>query len=327
MKRIPYLRICVTERCGLSCIYCRPGGEACRSVNGQEMSVDQIHKIISVLSNHGLSQIKITGGEPLLRNDIPEMIKSIAGVKGVKNIELVTRSPRAGSLSKELVDSGLNCLNYSLDTLDPKTFSEITKTGNLSRLLDSIELSYSSGTNIKFNMVVMRGINDHEIFDMIDFAGKYSATLKLLDLMDMPQDPLVFKKKYFSFDSICGELDKLCLNKTIRTTPGGLGTPMTTFKMPNNATVMIKDSRKGTWYGDICEDCEYSKCQDALMALRLTSDGFLQKCLLRDDNLVDLLSMLENGSSDGSIDRIISETLKTYQQSTFYKNGWKCNFD
>jgi cyclic pyranopterin phosphate synthase len=327
MRRIPYLRICVTERCGLSCFYCRPGGEACRAVNGQEMSVDQIYKIVSILSGYGLSQIKITGGEPLLRNDIPEMIKKISSVKGIKNIELVTRSPRAGSLSKELVYSGLNCLNYSLDTLNPKTFLEITKTGNLLKLFDSIDLSYNSGAKIKFNMVVMRGINDHEIFNMIDFAGKYNATLKLLDLMDMPQDPLFFKKHYFSFDGITEELNKLCLNKTIRTTPGGLGTPMTTFKMPNNSTVMIKDSRTGTWYGDICKGCEYFKCQDALMALRLTSDGFLQKCLLRSDNLVDLLSVTGNGSSEELIDRIIMEALSTYQQSSYYENGWQCNLD
>jgi molybdenum cofactor biosynthesis enzyme MoaA len=97
---------------------------------------------------------------------------------------------------------------------------------------------------------------------------------------------------------------------------------MPIFEMPNGAVVMIKDARKGTWYGDTCKDCKYNKCQDALMALRITSDGCLQRCLLRDDNLVNLLSLLENVADQDVINAAIKTVLQTYKGSVFHKEAW-----
>lgn len=322
MDKIPYLRICVTEKCKHRCLYCRPGGEACRVSGKREISLRQIKLLVGVMAVHGISNLKITGGEPLVRNDIPKMVELLSTVKGIKKIELVTRSHKVGRLVERLKDSGLSCLNFSLDSLDPFTFYKITGNGRLDQLQVAIRQCANSGIKLKFNMVVMNGINDHEIPKMIEYAGKYGAVLKLLDLMNMPQEAKFLSRYYMPLDGIEVELRKKALKSYVVIPPGGIGTPMPTFEMPNGAVVMIKDARKGTWYGDTCKDCKYYKCQDALMALRITSDGCLQRCLLRNDNLVGLLSLLENVADQEVIDTTIETVLQTYKRAVFHKNAW-----
>jgi len=324
MNKIPYLRICVTEKCRHRCLYCRPGGEACRVIGKKEMSLRQIKTQVEIMAAHGISNLKITGGEPLVRNDIPKMAELLLGIKGIKRIELVTRSYKAGKIAEKLKDSGLSCLNFSLDSLDPCTFFMVTGNGRLDKLLSAIRQCADSGIKLKFNMVVMKGINDHEIPKMIEYAGEYGAVLKLLDLMNMPQEAKFLSQYYMPLDVIERELGEKALKSGTVVAPGGLGTPMPVFEMPNGATVMIKDARKGTWYGNICKDCRYYQCQDALMALRLTSDGCLQRCLLRDDNLIDLLSLVEGGADRKIIDFAVKTVLQTYESAAFHKKAWKC---
>ena len=322
MSRIPYLRICVTEKCKHRCLYCRPGGEACRVSGKKEMSLRQIQSLIEVMATHGISDLKITGGEPLARNDIPKMVELLSAIRGIERIELVTRSHKAGKIAGQLKDSGLSCLNFSLDSLDPFTFYKVTGNGRLDQLLSAIRQCANSGIKLRLNMVVMKGINDHEIPKMIEYAGKYGAVLKLLDLMNMPQEVKFLSQYYMPLNVVEEDLGRMALKSGIATPPGGIGTPMPIFEMPNGAVVMIKDARKGTWYGDTCKDCRYYKCQDALMALRITSDGCLQRCLLRNDNLVDLLSLLEGVVDQKVISATVKTVLQTYKGAVFHKEAW-----
>lgn len=322
MNKIPYLRICVTEKCGHRCLYCRPGGEASRVSCKKEMSLRQILSLVKMMSAHGISDLKITGGEPLTRNDISKMVELLFAIKGIKRIELVTRSHKAGKIAEQLKDSGLSCMNFSLDSLDPFTFYKVTGNGRLDLLLNAIRRCANTGIKLKLNMVVMKGINDHEIPKMIEYAGKYGAVLKLLDLMNMPQETKFLSQYYMPLDKIENDLAGKALKSSMATPPGGIGTPMPTFEMPSGAVVMIKDARKGTWYGDTCKDCKHYKCQDALMALRITSDGCLQRCLLRSDNLIDLLSLLEGVADQSVVDATIKKVLQTYEGAVFHKEAW-----
>ncbi len=322
-SKIPHLRICVTERCGHQCLYCRPGGEASRIVSKQEMSLRQIVELVGLMADHGITHLKITGGEPLSRDDIPKMIQLLNSVRGIKEIQLVTRSPRIGRLASQLKDAGLSSVNFSLDTLEATNYLKINRYGRLDLLLQAIEMAYQSGLALKFNMVVMRGINDHEVESMIEFAGKYNATLKLLDLMNIPGESQLLPDYYIPFDKIVEELSAKAIRKGIFRPLGGVGTPMSRFEMPNNATVIVKDARVGTWYSDVCMDCKNFPCQDAIMALRLTSDGCLQRCLLRQDNLIDLLGMVEQVKNKEEIKQEINSVLETYQKAVYYKSAWK----
>lgn len=323
VQKIPQLRICVTEECEYGCFYCRPGGESCRLSNKNEMNLRQIYQLVSMLTRYGIAHLKITGGEPLARKDIPRMVQLLNSITGIEDIQLVTRSPTAGKLASHLKDAKLSCLNFSLDSLDYYTFFKITRNGRLDLLLQAVEKVYQSGLKLKFNMVVMRGINAHEIPAMVEFAGKYGATLKLLDLMNLPKEPQFLPYYYQPFDQIVEDLKVKAIRYNTEKSPGGLGTPMLKFEMPNGATVLVKDARVGTWYGDICKECKNFPCQDAIMALRLTADGCLQRCLLRQDNLVDLLSMVENFESENLIKQVVDSVLDTFRKAVYHEKAWQ----
>jgi len=323
IEKIPHLRLCITEECDNKCFYCRPGGEACRFLGGKEMSLHQIYQLVNILARHGITHLKITGGEPLIRDDIPKMILSLRSINGIKDIHLVTRAPKAGSIADQLKEVGLSCLNFSLDSLNPYTFLRITRSGRLDLLLQAIKRAYKSNLELKFNMVVIRGINDHEIPAMIEFVGQYGATLKLLDLMNMPGDPKFLDYYYMPLDRIVEKLKTEAVHWSTERQSGGLGSPMSKFEMPSGATVLVKDARIGTWYGDTCKGCKNFPCQDAIMALRLTVDGCLQQCLLRQDNLVDLLKMVEDIESEETIDKAVDLVLCTFREAVYYEAAWK----
>jgi len=322
-EKTPHLRICVTERCPFSCFFCRPGGEACRVLNKKEMTLRQIYQLVKILADRGVTHLKITGGEPLLRKDIPKMVSVLKSLKEITNIQLVTRSPKAGNMAEQLRDSGLDSITFSLDSLAPFTFYRISQNSRLDLLLKAIKKIHKAGLNLQFNMVVMRGVNEHEINKMIEFAGRYRAVLKLLDLMNMPGEPKFLDYHYMPLDQITTDLKEKAVSYSVEIPPGGVGTPMPKFLMPNGATVLIKDARVGTWYGDVCKECKNFPCQDAIMALRLTADGCLQRCLLRQDNLVDLLSMVENFESEDKIKQAIVSVLDTFRKAIYHEKAWR----
>ncbi len=321
--KIPHLRLCVTKECPYNCLYCRPGGEACRYAGCKDMSLRQIHMLVQILADYGITHLKITGGEPLVRDDIPEMIRSLLSIKGIQDIQLVSRSPRIGVLAGQLKEAGLTSLNVSLDSLNPYTLLKITRNGRLDLLLKAIRMAYQAVLSLKFNMVVMRGINDGEIHDMIEFVAQYKGTLKLLDLMNMPGEPKFLGNYYMPFESVNEFLSREAAEKSVETPPGGVGTPMPKYIMPNGAIVLVKDARVGTWYSDVCVGCKNFPCQDAIMALRLTSDGCLQRCLLRNDNLIDLLSMVEKLEKSNVVKASINTVLRTYHGAVYHEKAWE----
>jgi len=318
----PMLRLCVTESCNHTCIYCRPGGESCHSSHKKEMTVDEIFDMVSILNKNGVESVKVTGGEPFLREDILDILHSIASIDGIKSLELITRHPKSIDFIDKLEEIGVSCLNFSLDTLNTQTFKMISGKDSLEGIIAAIRKASFSKMKLKINMVVMQGINDHEIPAMIKLAGETKAELKLLDLMDIPEDPSFMAKHYLDFNQIIPYLSETAIKVETVTPPGGIGTPMPYFHLANGAKVSIKDARAGTWYGNTCKECKHYPCQDALMALRLTADGFLQRCLIRSDNMDDLLSTYV---SKGQIaaEELAQDVLKTFRQAEYAGPIWK----
>lgn len=322
MKKIPQLRIAVTFPCGKACVYCRPGGEAIPVLPKREMTKDEIVLLTSFLVAHGITDIKLTGGDPLLRADIVDIVRDLKSLSGVKSIHLVTRHARAAEHIYDFASAGLDCLNFSLDSLDPDTWSRITRVKGHQELMHAVEIAAKSNLNLKINTVVIKGVNDREIFDLIEFTGRLKATIKFLDLIvDIPGFPVVsnnYGKNYFELDSLVPVLSRTAVSVEMTTQPGGLGHPMHRFLMPNGATVILKSSKSGAWYGDVCTNCAMFPCHDAIMALRLTSDGKLQRCLLRQNNLIDLLGMVTAGCASSEIDAVVESVLDTYRNAKFY---------
>ena len=215
-------------------------------------------------------------------------------------------------------------LNFSVDSLDGHTWSAITGVKGHQRLVKAVYRAAECGITIKLNSVIMAGVNSDEIPALAEFAGHFNASLKLLDLIDdLPGFPTtVVPKGYardraFNLDSWIPLFAAQAVDSDIDFQPGGLGHPMPRFKLPNGATVLIKSSDEGAWYGEICEGCPLFPCHDALMAVRLTADGKLQYCLLREDNLVDLRAMVEHGDASGA-EAAVGEALQMYSRGRFF---------
>ena len=171
-NKIPQLRIAITYPCEKACVYCRPGGEAVSSRPSKEMTADQINSLVTTITKHGVRDIKLTGGDPILRPDIVDIVRSLKSNPGVRDVELVTRHANAGKLVDQLKNAGLDCLNFSLDSLDAKTWSEITRTKGHEMLMEAIWAAADSEISLKINTVVIKGVNDHEIANLIEFAGR-----------------------------------------------------------------------------------------------------------------------------------------------------------
>lgn len=313
---VPQLRVLVTSKCNSKCVYCRPGGET--FITNCEMSVEEIVSCVKALAKNGISSIKISGGDPLLRKDIVEIVRRIKAIPGITYVELITRHSDTVNYLSELDSVGLDCLNYSIDTLDPDKWAYINGRTDYKTFINTISLSNSYNFRLKLNSVMC--MNDFsEIQALIDYLESIGGgTLKLLDLIgDIVTNDRICKydfSKALSADEIIEQLDLISDNKKIIYPPGGIGHPMLQYFI-GKCDVIVKSTKAGAYYHTSCKQCPHFPCYDALMALRLTPDGKLQKCLLRSDNMFDLLSNIDN--SDSSQDGI-KAMLNNYTEADFY---------
>lgn len=323
MDKIPQLRVLITDRCIFSCQWCHQGGEGggIGYVKPSfELKVEQIKDLISLLVNEGISHIKISGGEPLLRRDIIDIIKEVKLINGVKNIELVSMSPKLKDLGNSLCSAGLDGLTVSLDSLNKERFKKSTgckQLDGLEDIIEGIKIIRKKGVPVKINMIPQRNFNKDEIIEMVQFAGENGLSLKFIDLMTM--NISWWRERFLPLS----EVEKI-LQPMIKDIdepvfqPGGLGTPMKRYLLKNEVSVFLRDATIGTHYGEICKTCKNFSCQDGLMALRLTCDGKLKFCLYRNDNLVDLFSVVE---LSGGIEKTIREVIDIFRNSEF-KKAW-----
>lgn len=313
---VPQLRVLVTSKCNSRCLYCRPGGET--FITNNEMSVEQIVSCVTNLANKGISSIKISGGDPLLRKDIVEIIHQIKAIPGISYIELITRHSDTVKYLSDFDSVGLDCLNYSIDTLDPEKWAYINGRTDYDAFLKTISLSNSYNFKLKLNSVMC--MNDFaEIQELINYLDSIGGgTLKLLDLIgDIVTNDRICKydfSKTLSADEIIERLDLISDRKRAIYPPGGIGHPMIQYTV-GKCDVIVKSTKAGAYYHASCKECTHFPCYDALMALRLTPDGKLQKCLLRDDNMFDLLSSIEKNDS---VESGINNMLSNYTEAEFF---------
>ncbi len=185
-RRIEYVRLSVTDRCDLRCFYCLPRGFRDFETPDHWLSFDEIERVMAAFARLGVRRVRITGGEPLVRKGLPELAARIARLPGVEDLSLSTNAVRLAKQAVSLHEAGVSRLNVSLDSLNPDRFREITGGGRLDKVLDGLMAARAAGfTPIKINMVVMRGINDDEVGDMVDFCIEHGFTLRFIETMPM----------------------------------------------------------------------------------------------------------------------------------------------
>lgn len=180
-REINYLRISLTEKCNLRCIYCMPEEGIALKQHKDILRYEQIVQIVQEAALLGINKIRLTGGEPLIKKDIELLIEKLAEIKEIKELCLTTNGVLLTQKAKILKQAGLTSINISLDTLQPEKFREITRGGNLADVLKGIDQAISEGFKIKLNMVVLKDKNEDEIDDMRRFCQNKNIKLQLIN--------------------------------------------------------------------------------------------------------------------------------------------------
>jgi cyclic pyranopterin phosphate synthase len=260
-RPVSNLRVSLTPKCNLSCIYCHKEGE--KSPKDQ-LSAEEIAEILRVAAKFEIRSVKFTGGEPLLRRDLLEIVKSVpAGMES----SLTTNGTLLADLAGGLKSSGLRRVNVSLDSLNPETYKKITGTDRLSDVLDGITAAVDVGlTPVKLNMVVLEGVNDNEVDDFLAYVrGNRNLVLQLIELM------------HFNDCNYHGDLNRM--EEMLASRSKQIITRRMHHRKKyclDGAEVEVVRPRHNT---EFCAFCN---------RIRVTSDGKLKPCLLRTDNHVDI---------------------------------------
>jgi len=272
-REVDYLRISVTDRCNLRCLYCMPDGVVKKS-HDEIMRDEEIIVVVKEAVKIGITKIRVTGGEPLVRKGIYNLIKKIHDVKGVKEITITTNATLLIGHVKELKESGISRVNFSLDTLDKDKFKYISNTEltlDYEKLIK--ELIYFNLTPIKINTVLLRGVNDNEISDFIELADKYDIVIRFIELMPIGHINFDHKTYFISKDEILKDHQEL------------------SFVRKDNVSEYYEVKGKKGLIGFInpishkfCEDCN---------RIRLTADGHLKPCL-HNNNEIYIKNTLES---------------------------------
>lgn len=264
-REVTNLRIAITNRCNLNCFYCHKEGE----VDPQkEMDIEDINRICSVFYNLGVRKVKITGGEPLLRKDIYDIIQSMPPFK---EVSMTTNGILLAKKAQDLAEAGLNRVNVSLDTLDEKKFRDVTG-GDVKKVVEAIYAANDANLNpIKANMLILKGVNENEVEEILDFTSQFNENqinviLQVIENLSLPG----MEEYYFDIapiERMYSELaDAVVVRKMHKRRQYAINKSVVEFVKPLHNS-------------EFCQHCN---------RIRVTSDGKLKPCLLKNDNLIDV---------------------------------------
>ncbi|MDE2427222.1 MAG: GTP 3',8-cyclase MoaA [Burkholderiales bacterium] len=185
-RRVSYLRLSVTDRCDLRCSYCLPKGFSGFEEPENWLKFDEIERVVAAFARMGVSRLRLTGGEPLLRRHLPQLVQTLAGLPGLHDISLSTNATQLHKHAVSLRQAGVSRINVSLDSLDKACMEQITGRDSFGSIMAGLQAGKQAGFDpIKLNMVLMRGINDHEIMRMAEYCFKEGFILRLIEAMPM----------------------------------------------------------------------------------------------------------------------------------------------
>jgi len=292
-RSIDYIRLSVTDRCDLRCFYCLPKGFNDFEEPEHWLTFDEIERVIRAFGALGTRRVRITGGEPLVRKNLPELAARLQGLPGIEDLSLSTNAVKLARHVEALHEGGVRRLNVSLDTVDPKRFQEITG-GKLEKVIDGLMAAKAAGfAPIKINMVVMKGVNEDDVESMVDFCIEHDFTLRFIETMPMGTTGLDAVDHYVDLQTVRAKLEK-----RFELIPGVMpgGGPARYLQVAGT------DLRIGfitPISQHFCETCN---------RVRLSVDGTLYLCLGQ-DNKFELRPLLRAGISDDELQDAIRHAI------------------
>jgi len=292
-RRIEYLRLSVTDRCDFRCFYCIPKGfkEFTESVNRLELK--EFVRLTRVFSELGVDKVRLTGGEPLVRHDIVEMVSRIAALPGISDLSMSTNASQLAGCALQLREAGIGRINVSLDSLDSEKFQQITQ-GNLSRVIAGLMAAKEAGIHpIKINMVVMKDRNLGEVGDMVDFCIENRFTLRFIETMPVGAGGQNARNSYVSLDEVRRILEKRFDFEPSKMKGAG---PAKYLKVKGKR---LKIGFITPMSQHFCESCN---------RVRLSSEGTLYLCLGQQDKL-EMRPLLKQGATDDELKTAILDAI------------------
>jgi GTP 3',8-cyclase len=294
-RAITYLRVSVTDRCDLRCVYCM--AEDMHFLPKKDvLSLEELDRICAAFIRLGTTNIRLTGGEPLVRRGVMSLFRSLGariGAGGLRELTVTTNGTQLANHAEALVAAGVRRVNVSLDTLDPARFTAVTRWGKIEPTLDGIFAAKAAGLAVKINAVAMKGVNEDEFDAMLAWCGEHGFDLCLIETMPMGEISEARTEQYLPLSIVRGRLRK---RWTLEDTDYRTGGPARYFN--------VKETGRRIGFitpmtHNFCESCN---------RVRLTCTGTLFMCLGQDDD-ADLRQVLRAGASDAALDDAIREAI------------------
>ncbi|WP_456383123.1 GTP 3',8-cyclase MoaA [Persephonella sp.] len=308
MNEISYLRVSVTDKCNLKCFYCRPDNS--EFVPHEEiLRYEEIARLVRAMTRYGLRKVRITGGEPLVRPQLEELVRMLKEIPQINDVSLTTNAITLAKHAEKLREAGLDRLNISIDSLKPDLFFQITK-GRLEDVLEGIRVSKKLGFDpIKVNAVIVKGLNEDEALDFVEFGAEYGVEVRFIEMMPIGGEQINWsEEKVKPLDEIKRKIEEK------------YGKLIPAISIGSGAARVYKIEKLGSKIGFItpisnpfCDGCS---------KLRLTAEGHIKLCLRTDEEL-DAKPVIRYGS-DEELDSFIRKVLieKEISNQKIVKSGY-----
>jgi GTP 3',8-cyclase len=308
-RQLEYLRVSVTDRCNFRCVYCLPQG--CPSgVGAEPLSLDELGRLVRAFASLGFWKIRLTGGEPLLREDICEIVRRVAGTPGVRRVGLTTNGCRLAALASELRDAGLTSLNVSIDSLDAERFRRITGSAHLPRIIAGVDAALAAGIpSVKVNAVLMRGMDPRELDGFLAWTEQVPLVVRFIELMETGDNTALFLRSRLPAEEVRQELLRRGWTRLPRDAGDG---PATNYGHPAHAG---KVGLISAYTPGFCATCN---------RLRVSSTGELRPCLFG-ERATPLRPLL---GSDADLDALaeLVESSVTRKPQSHHLHERRCGF-
>jgi cyclic pyranopterin phosphate synthase len=288
------LRVSVTDRCNLRCHYCMPEAEYVWLPREDLLSFEEMARLVDVFAGLGVDKVRLTGGEPLLRRDLPDLVRLFAKNPGLKDIALTTNGILLAEQAASLKNAGLSRVTVSLDTLRADRFREITRYERLPDVLAGIEaVRAMEFPELKLDAVILKGVNDDELFDLLEFGKRVSAEVRFIEYMDVGGATRWSPERVVSKREMLARLESRYGGPIARSDAESWA-PAKRYRLPDGTVFGIIASTTEPF----CRTCDRS---------RLTADGLFYLCLYAAKGL-DLRAKLRSGASDDEIRDLVAST-------------------
>ena len=309
-REINYARISVTDRCNLRCRYCMPECGVQKISHAEILSLEEVLRVAEIFSRLGIRKIRLTGGEPLLRKNLPTLVRALKNLSGIEQVTLTTNGVLLKIFAAALIAAGLDGINLSLDTLDEKIFSELTRRKLFGNVRDGLQTVLDAGLSLKINCVPLRGVNDGEILRLARLAEKNFIKVRFIELMPIG----------CAWSSGLRGIPTAEIFSTMEKNFGAL----VPVREKNSLQGPAKYFRPKNFVGQIgfIDALEHKFCGEC-NRIRLTAEGFLKTCLSFDAGL-DVKKFLRAGVGDAELAEKIRDAIYRKPREHFFSG--KTNF-